>query len=124
MEIDLVTGEAAFLKSGAVPSYVLRGETLLRVSSDTYPIGIMPSISSEMTCLSLREGDLILLCSDGVCRDAEENADSPWFEEILRRRAADDTEEIAREILRCAQETEGYADDRSVVVMRIEAYDG
>lgn len=122
LEIDLVTGEAAFLKSGAVPSYVLRGETLLRVSSDTYPIGIMPSISSEMTCLSLREGDLILLCSDGVCRDAEENADAPWFEEILRRRAADDTEEIAREILRCAQVAEGYGDDMSVVVMRIEGY--
>lgn len=120
LEIDLVTGEASFLKSGAVPSYVLRGETLLRVSSDTYPIGIMPNISSEMTCLSLAAGDLILLCSDGVCKEADDEADAPWFEEILRRRAMDDPADIAEEILLRAEEMDGYTDDMSVIVLRLE----
>ncbi len=123
-EIDLVTGEAAFLKSGAVPSFVLRGGKLLRISSDTYPIGIMPKISSEMTCLSLSAGDLVLLCSDGVCSDLDEEEPRPWFARVMMEMASESVDAIAEKILRLAGEKVGYDDDMSVIVMRLEKWEG
>ena len=73
--IDLITAEAHFLKCGASPSYLIRGERLFRIASGTMPLGILREVSAEETSFPLENGDLLLFFSDGVCGD---DGDSAW----------------------------------------------
>jgi len=81
-EIDLITAEARFIKCGAAPSYLLRGENLFRVASGTVPIGILREVSAEETTLTLCGGDMLLFFSDGVVGEYEDTA---WISETVKR---------------------------------------
>lgn len=80
-EIDMITGDARFVKCGAAASYLVRGEQLFRIASGTVPLGILREVSAEETTVSLVSGDLLLFFSDGVCG---ENEDSAWIAETVR----------------------------------------
>lgn len=79
-EIDLVTMEACFIKSGAAPSFVLRGGSLFRLQSKTVPIGILRALDAEKIRFSLEPGDTIVMLSDGIARSFEE---CPWLLDLL-----------------------------------------
>ncbi|MBQ3074545.1 MAG: SpoIIE family protein phosphatase, partial [Clostridia bacterium] len=72
LEIDLLSGEAHFIKAGAAPSYILRGERLHRIESRTPPAGVLRSMCAEQTTFRLLPGDFVILLSDGV-EEGEEN---------------------------------------------------
>ncbi|MDD6799980.1 MAG: SpoIIE family protein phosphatase [Firmicutes bacterium] len=76
LEVDLLTASAAFVKSGAAPSYVVRGGKLFRITSSSLPVGITDIINAEEIRFSLEEGDVIVMMSDGV-------EDGPWLAELL-----------------------------------------
>lgn len=71
LEVDLLSGEGSFIKAGAAPSFVLRGDNLFRIASQTPPAGILPQMSAEKTRLELRPGDLIVMISDGILQGKE-----------------------------------------------------
>lgn len=79
-EIDLVTMEACFIKSGAAPSFVLRGGSLYRLQSKTVPIGILRALDAERIRFTLEPGDTIVMLSDGIARSFEE---CPWLLDLL-----------------------------------------
>lgn len=66
LTVDLYDGQARFVKVGAPPSYVRRGRDVSAVSSANLPLGVLPEVSTEGHCLSVRPGDLILLATDGL----------------------------------------------------------
>lgn len=117
-ELDLISGRACFVKSGAATSYVRRGSDLFRIRSKTVPIGILRSLDAEQTAFDIREGDRIIMLSDGVSQTAEE---SPWLIELLSRPLPHDPREIASMILARAREGSGEADDMTVGVICVEA---
>ncbi|MBE6659430.1 MAG: hypothetical protein E7604_13450 [Ruminococcaceae bacterium] len=84
-EIDMITGEARFIKCGAAASYLLRGEQLFRIASGTMPLGILREVSAQETAFSLCGGDLLLFFSDGVCGEDEESA---WISDTVRAAGA------------------------------------
>ena len=47
VRIDLITGTAHFIKSGAVPAFIIRGKQLLKVKAHTPPIGIMHTVQAQ-----------------------------------------------------------------------------
>lgn len=119
-EIDLVLGIASFLKSGAVPSYIIRGENLYKISSGTFPIGILPQVSAEVTEFELCVGDVILLCSDGIASDTDTGEeDGLRFVEYVTKEWTDDLSEMAEKILSMAAESSARADDMTVALLRI-----
>ncbi len=122
IEIDLVLGVASFLKSGAVPSYIIRGGRLYKIESGTFPIGILPEVSVEVTEFELCAGDVILVCSDGVCADLEsqESAEPDWFCNFLTREWTDDLSEMAKKILHLAETVSSKSDDMTVALLRIQ----
>ena len=67
-EIDLTTGEARFIKSGAAPSFVLRDGSIFRLQSKTVPIGILRALDAELIRFEVREGDTVVMVSDGAAR--------------------------------------------------------
>jgi len=79
-EIDLVTGEARFIKSGAAPSFVLRGGSIFRLQSKTVPIGIIRALDAEMIKFDVEEGDTVVMVSDGAAKSYE---DAPWLLELM-----------------------------------------
>lgn len=64
--IDLHAEEAAFEKLGACSSYVVRGGEVRTLGADTLPMGVLPDVESHSLRMTLREGDVILMMTDGV----------------------------------------------------------
>lgn len=117
MEADLLHGHASFLKSGAAPSFVRRGDKLFKLRSHTFPIGIMRIIDAEQVKFELQGGDIIVMISDGVSPEPEECV---WLMEML----CGDTDfrelsDVAKKIAQRAR-NEGSQDDISVVLMRVD----
>ena len=79
-EIDLITGEARFIKSGAAPSFVLRGGSIFRLQSKTVPIGILRALDAEMIKFDIQPGDRVIMVSDGAARSYEE---VPWLLDMM-----------------------------------------
>jgi len=65
--IDLYTGIAEFLKTGAEPSYIKKDAEVLSVSGSSLPIGITSKAEPEMFCCNLTDGDVIVW-QQMVCR--------------------------------------------------------
>ena len=116
-EIDMLTGEAIFMKSGAAPSYVKRDSSIFRIRSQTAPIGLMKTIDCEKTKVEIKPGDHIIMLSDGV---AESSEDAPWLLLLLGGQADKNLQSYADWILSEAIKNNGPRDDMSVAVIRID----
>ncbi len=79
-EIDLATGEARFIKSGAAPSFVLRDGSIFRLQSKTVPLGILCVLDAEMIKFDVQPGDTVVMISDGAARSYEE---APWLLDLM-----------------------------------------
>lgn len=119
LEIDLLSGEASFVKSGAAASYILREGKLFKIASSSLPIGITREITAEEVRFTLRENDLVVMISDGISQSFE---DGIWLAGML-------SEEIdpksplpflARSILDRAKIKNERSDDMTVAVIRVE----
>lgn len=121
LEVDLMLGVASFIKSGAVPSYVIRDRRLYKIASGTFPIGIVPQVSAEVTEFELADGDVILLCSDGVASDIEacETGDPAWFIEFISKEWTDNLGAMAEKIIEAAEGAAVRTDDMTVELIRV-----
>ena len=116
-ELDLLSGEATFLKSGAAPSFVKRDNSIFRIRSQTAPIGLLGSIDTEKIKVEVRPGDYVIMLSDGIV-DALE--DAPWLLVMLGENPPSNLYEYAKKILDGAKEHTKANDDMSVAVIKIE----
>lgn len=125
-EIDLITGVASFLKSGAIPSFIMREGHLYKISGGSFPIGILPQISSSHTDFELRDGDVIVICSDGIVSDGDEEdgEEATRFSELLIREWTDDLEALADKILTYSSDFSVRVDDMTVAFLRIHQING
>ena len=71
-ELDLMLGVASFIKSGAAPTYILRGGEVYRIASKTMPVGIIKNPDIKVTRFDMRRGDLVLMMSDGISGESDE----------------------------------------------------
>ena len=78
-ELDLMRGVASFIKSGAVPTYILRREKVYKVSSRTMPIGIIKAPDIKISKLDIESGDVVVMMSDGCTQDE----DCAWLTKLL-----------------------------------------
>lgn len=115
-ELDLINGEATFVKSGSAPSFIKRDSSIFRIKSSTAPIGLMKTIDSEKIRVEVREGDMIVMLSDGVVQSAEE---STWLLELLSRKPKGNLKEYAELILSEAKKYSASGDDMSVILARV-----
>ncbi len=117
-EIDLVTMEARFVKSGAAPSFVIRGGSLFRLQSKTVPIGILRALDAEMIRFTVEPGDVVVMLSDGIARSFEE---CPWLLDFLSTDEdikCGDVQRAAEKIVEQAA-SRGARDDITAGVMRV-----
>lgn len=115
-EFDLLTGKGRFIKSGAAPSYVVRGSSVYKISSRTIPVGIMKALDAEETSIELSVGDLVVLVSDGITKNDD---DCAWLYSLLASSADRSAGDTAAAIIREAERRCGRDDDATVCAVRI-----
>ncbi|MBR5516108.1 MAG: SpoIIE family protein phosphatase [Clostridia bacterium] len=119
LEIDLLNGEACFVKSGAAPSYVLRGSSVFKIASNTMPVGITKELNAEEVKFELQDKDVVLMASDGISASFE---DGLWLMDMLANDWARGVslDEMCQKILDRARERNGERDDMTVGMVRIK----
>ncbi len=122
LEIDLLRGKASFTKSGATASYIVRRGSVYKISSDTMPLGLLPEVCAEVTEFSVCAGDVIVMCSDGLANDPENDDEggSVQLVEFLEHEYMQDVGKIAENLLFDAARARGRADDMTVGVFRVK----
>ncbi len=115
--LDLVRGDAVFIKSGAAPSYLKRDSSVFRVRSETAPIGLMTYVDAERMRVEVRPGDYVIMLSDGVSSTPE---DAPWLLELLAEPPRSNLKEYAEYLLAEAVKHSSSGDDMTVMIAKIE----
>jgi stage II sporulation protein E len=119
--LDLMAGEADFIKAGAAPSYIKRGRGVNRIDSDTLPLGGTRSVTPILQTVRLFEDDMVVMVSDGIV-EAVEGDGIMTVEEFLSRSDACIPNELSDKLLHYAISCQkGHIpDDMTVVVCRIK----
>ena len=114
--IDLYSMTLTCCKAGAAPSFLCREGRVRRIGDSGLPVGILGEAQAKRTSLSLREGDLIVLVSDGLTDQSDE-----WLPSQITAYAAGPIEELCENLLKTAQlrRAGGRADDCTVLAARI-----
>ena len=114
--VDLHTGEAAFEKLGACPSYVVRSGEVRVIGADTLPVGVLPDVESHSLRMTLQEGDVVIMMTDGV------QESYPGGEAALREAIAKlywlHPQAVGEKLIARALSSEGAKDDMAVLCAR------
>lgn len=78
VDFNLFTGKAAVRKAGACTTYIKRSGALIKKDLSSLPIGILSQAKFVREDVALKEGDFIVMVSDGVLSGNEE-----WLERMV-----------------------------------------
>jgi len=124
--IDLHTGYAEFIKIGAAATYLLRDSEVSVIKSSSLPIGMLNTVDIEVSHRSLKEGDVIIMVTDGITEAVgygqEIAADKgAWITGALDNSVARTPQDIANALLADAEKRAGgiLRDDMTVLAARI-----
>lgn len=117
VSIDLFTGEAVLYKAGAAPTIVRRSGKVGKAESNSVPVGILREVKFDSATLRLKENDIIVLMSDGVCQ-----GDTDWIKDELERFSDQTAQTLAEFLSECAERRyEGTRkDDITVIAIILE----
>jgi stage II sporulation protein E len=120
--LDLVSGSAEFVKVGASPSFILRGDEVLVIRGESLPVGILNTVEIDTSKVLLQDGDILVMVTDGIVESPKRVASrEEWVSNMLRTIESDDPDTIANTLLKRAMESAGgiAVDDLTVMTTRI-----
>ena len=120
-DIDLYSGKCDFYKIGAATTFIKHGEEVECISSTTLPAGIFQQIEIEKSSRQLKDGDFVILVTDGVLDYLRVPAPEETLREILETIETNHPGQLAKEVLeRILLFTAGRVpDDMTVLVAGI-----
>ncbi|MBP1970382.1 stage II sporulation protein E [Virgibacillus natechei] len=121
--IDLHDAYVRFLKIGSTPSFVKRGEKMLKIEASNLPMGIVQEFDVDIVNEQLISNDLLIMMSDGIFDGPKhvENADV-WVKRKIREMTTEDPQEIADLLLEEVIRTRSgeIKDDMTVLVAKVK----
>ena len=111
-----------FIKNGACPTYVKRGKNVQLLKSMTLPTGILNESDLVVYDYDLEDGDILVMCTDGVIDSNTEYLNKHlWLKYLLEDIEITDAQQIADIIIKEAVDNNfgKHNDDMSVIVARI-----
>jgi stage II sporulation protein E len=120
---DMQNAECKFLKIGSTPSFIKRGNKIIKIQASNLPMGILQEVEVDVVNVQLKPGDLIIMMSDGVFEGPKhvENYEL-WMKRKIGEIKTTDPQAVAdilmEEVIRTSSGTIG--DDMTVVVTKIE----
>lgn len=121
--IDLQNAQTKFLKICSIPSFIKRGNKIMKIESGNLPMGILQEFDVDVVTEQLRAGDLLIMMSDGVFEGPKnvENYEL-WMKRKLREIETEDPQEIADLIMEEVIRTRSgmIVDDMTIAVVKIQ----
>ncbi|HAT4280770.1 Stage II sporulation protein E [Clostridium perfringens] len=123
-KIDLYTGNAKFMKVGAIESFIKRGNKVEVINSNTLPFGVLEEPDVDTVEKQVSNGDVIVSISDGILDVKNDGSfDTTWLIEFLKNTKYRQPKDLSIAILEKAKELSGgkAKDDMTVVVSKVFA---
>lgn len=121
-KIDLYTGNAKFMKVGAIESFIKRGNKVEVINSNTLPFGVLEEPDVYTVEKQVSNGDVIVSISDGILDVKNDGSfDTTWLIEFLKNTKYRQPKDLSIAILEKAKELSGgkAKDDMTVVVSKV-----
>lgn len=121
--IDLQDASAKFLKIGSTPSFIKRGDQVMKIEAGNLPMGIIQEFDVDVVSEQLKAGDLLIMMSDGIFEGPRhvENYDV-WMKrkisEINTHNPQDIADILMEEVIRTRAGQ--IDDDMTVIVAKIQ----
>lgn len=118
--IDLYTGRAEFIKTGAEPSFIMHGKGVDTVKESSLPVGVVAGIDARSTHRCMKDGDVIVMVTDGI---ENRECGSMWVGDFIEDAFTRDAEDgLAGKILnRAIEQNNGEVrDDMTVLSVRLK----
>lgn len=120
--IDQYSGEVEFIKVGAVSTFIKNEGGVQIIKTGTLPVGILNRIDIELVKKKLKDGDFVVMVTDGVLDCNKDIVDKEkWLAEVIGDVETRNPQRLAEEILhRCLEANGGEApDDMTVMAGKI-----
>ncbi len=120
--VDLFKGNIEFIKNGACPTYVKNKKNVDIVKTISLPTGILENIELDVFDRDIEDGDILVMCSDGIIESNTEYENKElWLKYLLENIETENAQKIADLVLQEAIDNcVGQAkDDMTVMVMKI-----
>lgn len=118
VSINLHTGFCEIMKSGAAATFIRRETGVETIVSGALPVGVNLEAESDIAVRELRDGDMLIMVSDGV---ADEFEDWGKLGELIEELPCRNPTDMANQILMhaLAKSSKEATDDMSVLVAGI-----
>lgn len=120
--LDLYQGNIELVKNGACPTYIKRNKEVELINSIALPTGIINNIDLVVYDKDIKDGDIIVMCSDGILDSNEEYMHKElWLKYFLEELQTDDVQQIADLIISEAIDNDygKEKDDMTVIVAKV-----
>lgn len=117
--LDLYDGKLEILKNGACNTYIKNKKSIRKIESKNLPIGIVNKVELQVETLDINDGDIIVMCTDGILDSKEDNPE--WIEDFLKNISTNNVQKISDLLLAEAVDN-SYGvvrDDMSIIVSKI-----
>ena len=119
--IDLYKGNIEFIKSGACPTYIKKGDKVQILKANSLPAGIVPNANLQVYDKDIDSNEIMLMCSDGILdSNVEYKNKELWLRYVLEDIETTNTKKIADLVLNEAIDNNyGVAkDDMTIIACR------
>lgn len=118
--LDLYLGTLETIKNGSCNTYIKNKKNIKTITSKNLPVGIVDKVDFEFNNIEVSDGDIILMCSDGLL-ESKDDLNKDWIEQFLKNVSTNNVQKVADLILAEAIDNSyGIAqDDITVIVAKV-----
>ena len=118
--IDLYTGKGEVIKNGGATVFIAGNSKIRAIRSSSLPVGIIKEAKGEKTVFTLKEGDMVIMVTDGVTDALGVDKEECIVEEAVTA-CGGSVDKLVQKIIEAAKMRSGGAvgDDMTVVAGRM-----
>ena len=110
-----------FIKNGCCRTYIKNKQNIENVEAKSLPVGILNDVDFSVFDKDMRDGDIFIMCSDGILDSNPDQDDDKWLLKLIKEINTNNVKKMADIILNEAIDN-GYGilkDDMSVIVAKV-----